>query len=64
LGHRWAVPERDYTIFVGRDHTFGIVGHPWEQSLCVFGDRAVDAFAARNHGVVETIIRRRAKPST
>ncbi len=52
-------PNGDYTIFVGRDHAFGIVGHPWEQSLCVFGDRAVDAFAARNHGALEKVLRQR-----
>lgn len=52
-------PNGDYTIFVGRDYAFGILGHPWEQSLCVFGDPAVDAFAARNHGILERILRQR-----
>jgi hypothetical protein len=52
-------PNGDYTIFVGRDHAFGILGHPWEQSLCVFGDCAVGAFTARNNGVLAKILRRR-----
>ncbi|GAA2714737.1 DUF2716 domain-containing protein [Actinoplanes palleronii] len=52
-------PNGNYTILVGHDHEFGIVGHPWEQSLCVFGDRAVDAFAGRNHGILDTTLRRR-----
>jgi hypothetical protein len=30
-------PNGDYTTFVGRDDAFGILGHPWERSLCVFG---------------------------
>ena len=56
--HRSNIPNGDYTIFVGRDHAFGIVGHPWEQSLCVFGELAVNAFAARNQGALPEIRRR------
>jgi hypothetical protein len=56
-------PNGDYTIFVGRDHAFGIVGHPWEQSLCLFGDAAVDAFTARNQGTLERVLRRQSQPS-
>lgn len=52
-------PNGDYTIFVGRDHAFGILGHPWEQSLCVFGATAVEAFTAHNRGVLDTILRER-----
>lgn len=52
-------PNGDYTIFVGRAYAFGILGHPWEQSLCVFGGRAVDAFAARNQGILGNILRQR-----
>ena len=51
-------PNGDYTIFVSRDRAFGILGHPWEQSLCVFGEPAVAAFEARNRGVLTTILRR------
>jgi Protein of unknown function (DUF2716) len=43
-------PNGDYTIFVGRDDAFGILGHPLEHTLCVFGEPAVRAFAARNRG--------------
>jgi hypothetical protein len=55
-------PNGDYTIFVGRDHAFGLVGNPWEQSLCVFGDSAVDAFVARNQGTLDRVLRRRSQP--
>ena len=55
-------PNGDYTIFVGRDYTFGILGHPWERSLCVFGEPAVAAFAARNQAILGTVLRRDGQP--
>jgi hypothetical protein len=54
-------PNGDYTIFVGRDDAFGLVGHPWEQSLCVFGT-AVAAFAAHNRGTLTNVLRRDGQP--
>jgi len=51
----------DYTISVSRDYAFGFLEHPWEHSLCVFGEPAVAAFAARNRGVATTVLRRDGK---
>lgn len=37
---RWPVeifPNGDYYIFMSEDMTTGTFGHPWEQTLCVFG---------------------------
>jgi hypothetical protein len=56
-------PNGDYTIFVGRDYSFGILGHPWERSLCVFGVGAVATFAARNRGILTKILRRDGRPA-
>lgn len=36
-----AYPNGDYSIFLREDLSEGIFGHPWEQSLCVFGERLV-----------------------
>jgi hypothetical protein len=33
-----ALPDGDYFLFVARDLRFGWLSHPWEQSICVFGD--------------------------
>jgi Protein of unknown function (DUF2716) len=55
-------PNGDYTIFVGRDFAFGVLGHPWEQSLLVFGALAVTAFEARNNGKLTTVLRRDGQP--
>ena len=47
-GWRRGTLHGDYTIFLGRQDAFGLIGHPWERSLCAFGAPAVDAFVARN----------------
>ncbi|RVW07237.1 DUF2716 domain-containing protein [Prescottella agglutinans] len=42
----WRVPvypDGDYYIFVREDLGEGTFGHPWEQSLCVFGERLVSS---------------------
>lgn len=38
-------PDGDYYIFLSEDLTLGTFGHPWEESLCVFGSSLVDALA-------------------
>lgn len=38
----WRVPvypDGDYYAFLTQDLTEGTFGHPWEQTLCVFGER-------------------------
>lgn len=40
------LPNGDYYIFVARDMEFGVFGHPWEGTMCLFGQRLIDAFAA------------------
>lgn len=36
-------PDGDYYVFLTEDLSAGTFGHPWEQSLCVFGDALADA---------------------
>jgi hypothetical protein len=35
-------PDGDYYIFLTEDMSQGTFGHPWEQTLCVFGNDLVD----------------------
>lgn len=35
-------PDGDYFSFLSPDMTEGTFGHPWEQTLCVMGDRLID----------------------
>ena len=41
-----ALPNGDYFIFLDPDLRFGVFGHPWEQSMCVFGRTLIEAFEA------------------
>ena len=41
-----ALPNGDYYIFLDPDLRFGIFGHPWEKTMCVFGRTLVRAFGA------------------
>ncbi|HYO48378.1 MAG TPA: DUF2716 domain-containing protein [Chloroflexia bacterium] len=48
LSRAWKVPvlpNGDYYIFIAEDFSFGLFGHPWEQTICVFGQVLLDAFA-------------------
>ncbi|MFJ5985454.1 DUF2716 domain-containing protein [Lentzea sp. NPDC092896] len=51
-------PNGDYSIFVAKDLSFGVVGDPYEQSLCFFGAQAVTAAENHNHGVLAHALRR------
>jgi hypothetical protein len=39
-----ALPNGDYYIFVSKDLSFGIFGHPWEWTSCVWGDGLISYF--------------------
>ncbi len=41
-----ALPNGDYYIFTARDMRFGVFGHPWEQTMCVWGRDLMAAFRA------------------
>jgi hypothetical protein len=34
-------PDGDYFAFLTEDFTEGTFGHPWERTICVFGERLV-----------------------
>jgi hypothetical protein len=48
-GEPWVIPaypDGDYYMFLSQNLDYGWFGHPWEQSICVFGVpllRALDA---------------------
>jgi hypothetical protein len=54
-----ALPAGDYYLFVTPDHRLGSLGHPWEQTLCVFGDGFLDSYTAATPLGDERIVRRR-----
>ena len=45
---QWKVPvypDGDYFAFLSQDFTEGTFGHPWEQTICVMGERLIDSLA-------------------
>lgn len=46
MNHITPVPDGDYYIFVNEDMSAGTFGHPWEQTLCVFGADLVSKLEA------------------
>lgn len=39
------LPNGDYHIFLGSEMNLGVFGHPWEKTMCVFGQSLVEALA-------------------
>ncbi|WP_410600570.1 DUF2716 domain-containing protein [Amycolatopsis sp. lyj-90] len=39
-------PDGDYYIYLTQDFRLGTFGHPWEYTICVFGDELVTAISA------------------
>ena len=57
----WAVPtlpDGDYSIFLSEDLELGMFGHPWEQTLCVWGQPLLDAFERDLPSLLTRLVRR------
>ena len=49
-GLRWplgVMPDGDYIVNLAEDFSYGTFGHPWEETLCVFGTAVVERVAER-----------------
>jgi Protein of unknown function (DUF2716) len=51
------LPNGDYYIFLAEDFSFGMFGHPWEQTLCLFGQPLLDAFVPSQPFLFTQIVR-------
>ena len=57
---KWPIevlPNGDYYIFLASDFRWGILGHPWEKSMCVFGQELIDSFEKNKPLLFNKIIR-------
>lgn len=52
-----ALPNGDYYIFLARDLKWGVFGHPWEETWCVFGAPILESLTAPAEFDVRTIRR-------
>jgi hypothetical protein len=58
---RWGVsilPYGDYHIFLGKEFRFGILGQPWEKTICVFGRRLLNAFNGHLPLLFDRVVRK------
>lgn len=45
-------PNGDYYIFLADDFSFGTFGHPWQLSLCVFGQTLLNVTSNQVRGIL------------
>jgi len=65
LTKRWevpALPNGDYYLFLAQDFSFGILGQPWEMTMCVFGERLLNAFEGKWPRLFNRIARQNGDP--
>ncbi|WP_116206713.1 DUF2716 domain-containing protein [Amycolatopsis circi] len=56
-------PRGDYHLFLAADFSYGTLGHPWERTLCVFGDKLLPAVEKHADGILANQLRRDGQPS-
>jgi len=56
-------PDGDYYIWLAEDLRFGTFGHPWEPSLCVFGEELLAAVAETGDAALGQVLRRNGRPA-
>ncbi|MER5207557.1 DUF2716 domain-containing protein [Streptomyces sp. NPDC002825] len=54
-------PDGDYFIYLSEDFRYGSFGHPWEGSLCLFGEELLSAVSGEVDKVLGSPIRRSGK---
>lgn len=56
-------PDGDYYIWLAEDFRYGTFGHPWEPSLCVFGEELLTAVAESGDEALGRVLRRSGLPT-
>jgi hypothetical protein len=51
------LPDGDYSIFLSSDMRLGVFGHPWEQTICVFGHELLQSLEDRQPRLFSALIR-------
>jgi hypothetical protein len=54
-------PDGDYFIFLSEDFHLGSFGHPWENTICLFGEELLDAASEEVDKVLDPPIRKSGK---
>jgi hypothetical protein len=38
-------PDGDYHFFIAKDFSWGILGHPWESTITIYGEKLIRFFS-------------------
>jgi hypothetical protein len=60
FGQEWPVPvlpNGDYSIFLSLDFSWGLFGHPWEWTICLFGAPLLATIAGEQIPLLTSIVR-------
>ncbi|WP_256762466.1 DUF2716 domain-containing protein [Cohnella sp. WQ 127256] len=58
---KWTIgfyPDGDYYLFLKKDFSWGYLGHPWEQTICIFGEELIKNFEINKPNIFSKIARR------
>ncbi|MFF2528713.1 DUF2716 domain-containing protein [Brevibacillus sp. NPDC058079] len=50
-------PDGDYYFFLNKDFMWGYLGHPWEQSISIFGEDLIYQFETNRPAIFGKIVR-------
>jgi hypothetical protein len=58
---RWlipAVPDGDYYFFIHNDFKWGILSHPWEKTITIFGKELIEKILNNKPAIFHSILRK------
>ena len=57
------IPNGDYSIFLSADFRLGLFGHPWEATVCVFGESLLTGVRASTPPLFSPVVRCNGRPA-
>lgn len=60
VSKEWPVPilpNGDYFIFLEKDFKYGVFGHPWQETMCIFGEEMLAALENNMPNLFTKIVR-------
>ena len=48
------IPDGEYYIFLSRDMRWGILTHPWEETICILGKDLIGSFERYSSKMLQT----------
>ena len=51
------IPNGDYYFFIHKDFEWGFLGHPWEQTITIFGQALINSFEKHPPRMFQNVVR-------